>query len=89
MSLGLPISEYKEAQLYVAHNRKNRRRIAREAGVPWPEARTELKVRNPIFLGIRQFKNVAGRSLIKEYKDNAWRSQMELNSRMRGENKAS
>lgn len=72
-------------------NRKERRRLAKKAGVRFGVVNQGMAKRPPVYLGIRRFKNAVNAAdrqegmnsveLKEQYKDNAWRSKRELEER--------
>lgn len=66
-------------------NRKERRRLAKQAHVPMAIINSRVPRRAPAYLGIKKFKKMGGGDLTGEYKDHAWRSLHEYNDRLRTE----
>lgn len=71
-----------KTQRYPA-NRRQRRAIAKRAGVRFNVVNPGMRKQPPVYLGIRQFKKAAGadKKLATEYKENAHLSLKELQTR--------
>ena len=72
----------------VPMNRKQRRTLAKRAGVSFVAVNQGMAKRYPIYLGIKRFKSIVGNektehienptALKEQYKSNAWQSKKEL-----------